>query len=425
MKVRFFLSVLFLTVVSLVFVPRVEASPPNPSESREDNLAEQIAHYRWDAFLCAASPIIATIPESSHILVASKCLLSAGVGVTEIIRSLTECAHSRHTKDSEKDRNVLGCFKAGSAYFAGNKEALACLAGSGLEKSGKEVLKKLGLVGNIVTCSLTVVQGVSLLKDATSAANKARKEARESADTLARLISSLNRSRIYNMGYYRGCLAVTKVFRNYDDEAKEAKCVSLCDSTKFQGFGALAGTLNEKQQAYTSLACKAGCHAFEAVENSWAYTILVSSEPGQRRQGCELLVAKVRDTLEGKTQVNFRALPLPGTNSGTESERLGAYLAWKIRINAALDAIERNWDNLKPQDGLVKVDDLVAFGNRNDDDAMLISTVFGNRDLGTFYQGNVPILAALLDSTQTSDVDGLVSLGDVNAFRHEINSYYF
>lgn len=422
MKASFFLSLLFLTVVSSVFIERVQAAHPDSHTPSKVDLDKEILKYQMDALLCAASPLVARIPGSSHILEASKCALAAGLGVTEIVRSLTECAHMRHAGGKVNERDFLGCLKSGSSYFASNKEALACLLGSGLDKSAKKMLQHLGIVGDIITCSLTVAQGATLLVDTTRAANAARAEARKSAELLARLASSLKGSRIYNMGYYRGCLSVTKHFPNDED-----RCLSQCHNDKQYGMGVLGSSLNREQQAYTFEACKFGCKLTEAVPNSWIYTMLVSSEPGQTRRGCEAVVDKVRNSIEGMAQVNFRTLPLPGTDSGSQSERTGSYLAWRIRINAALDAIQRNWDSLRPQRGFVTTENLLAYANGNDDDSKLISSVFGNRDLGVFSYGRieVPTLAAYLDSTQNSVVDGLISQSDVAAFRSEINGYYF
>mgnify|MGYP006272846961 CR=1 FL=1 len=421
MKSVLFLSLLLITSQFAV-VEKALASEPERHENKAADLDKEILKYQFDALLCAASPIVAKIPGSSHVLEASKCALVAGLGVTEIVRSLTECAHMRH---SQNDRDFLGCLKSGSSYFASNKEALACLLGNSLEKSGKKMLHHLGIVGDIVTCSLTVAQGATLLVDTTKAANAARQEARNSAATLAQTIASLKGGRLYNMGFYRGCFNVTNVY-----PGDENRCVHLCESQKQMGRGALAGVLNAEQQAHTLRACQSGCKATEAVPNSWIYTLFVSSEPGVERKGCEAVVSKVKHTLEGVTQTNFRVLPLPGVNEGKSEQRLGAFLAWKLRITAALDAIEQQWKNVrKTPGGLAKTEDIVALGNSDTAEAKLISSVFGNKDLGVYafasHQTELPILAAYLDSTQTGEVDGWISLSDILAFKEEINRYYY
>lgn len=420
MKSVFVLSLLFLNPFWILGTPVANASSPEHHESKAVDLDKEILKYQFDALMCAASPIVARIPGSSHILEASKCALVAGLGATEIIRSLTECAHLRHSKN---DRDFLGCLKSGSSYFATNKEALACLLGSSLDKSVKHVLHNLGIVGDIVTCSLTVAQGATLLVDTTKAANAARSDARDSADRLAKTIANLQGSRLYNMGFYRGCLAVTEFFPN-----DETKCISLCDHQKAFGMGEMGGYLNQKQQAYTSDSCKAGCRASEAVPNSWIYTVLISSEPGLTRKGCEAVVSNVKNTLEGRSKTTFRVLNLPGVNQGSEKERLGALLAWKTRINLALDAIDKNWKSLNSRGGLVSTQEIIALGLDDSDDAKLISSVFGNKDLGIYEQGTrkeLPLLMAYLDSTQTGSVDGLIARSDLSAFKEEVSRYYF
>jgi len=403
---------------------KTSGTPEDGAALKEDqtqtpNLDQRILEYQIDAMMCGVSALTAGFSDQAAVPTVTKCLVASGIAVGSVISQVRTCADRTHRKTTG---SFTDCMKTAPSSWNANAAAIKCLTS---EAAAQTALSKMGVLGSIVGCSLTVVNGVSLLNEAIVGANQQRDLARQSADDVKNAIARMSGSRIYNQGFYRGCHTALNVAKGDDN-----RCRQHCD-TFYNGFSGASFTASERSY-HNRAACYAGCVATEAVPRSWVATLFDGS-PKLEREGCKLVVQKGKSDPAGIKAINFRGINWPGVEQqATAAEKYRTVKAWKIRISASLAALDAAWGSLPKHPGhdLITLDTIRALETSEDQALVLAAQTFTSELYGQVNQGGnqgtQPQFGGLLDTTATpNNADGLVSRGDLADFGEEIRTYYY